>query len=101
MVSFADAFNAVVTVGWSVTVSGVSFWVLDATPSSRLGLSSCLTSTWASLTSMLCLPSGGQGVEHGVGVTVAAIVGTRTKTFSYDGPHAVSPPAACLRQEQV
>ena len=89
VVSFADAFNAVVTVGWSVTVSGVSFGALDATASSRLGLSSCLTSAWASSTSVVCLPSGGQGVEHDGGMTVAAIVGTRTKTFSYDGSNCL------------
>ena len=93
IVSFADAFNAVVTVGWSVEVSGLSFGALAATPSSRLGLSSCLTSTWASSTSVVCFPSGGQGVGHDGGVTVTAIVGTRTKTFSYDGPHADVGPA--------
>ena len=85
VVSFVDSSNVATTVGWSVTVSGVSFGALDATPSSRLGLSSCMTSSWASATSVVCLPSGGQGVAHDNGMTVAAIVGTRTKTFSYDG----------------
>ena len=85
VVSFVDSFNVATTVGWSVTVSGVSFGALDATHGNRLGLSSCLTSSWASATSVVCLPSGGQGVAHDNGMTVAAIVGTRTKTFSYDG----------------
>ena len=84
-VSFAGSFNVATTVGWSVTVSGVSFGAVDATPSSRLGLSSCVTSSWASSTSVVCLPTGGQGVAHDGGMTVAAIVGTRTKAFSFDG----------------
>ena len=89
VVSFVDSFNVATTIGWSVTVSGVSFGVLDATPSSRLGLSSCVTLSWASATSVMCLPSGGQGVAYDGGMTVAAIVGTQTKTFSYDGSIAV------------
>ena len=88
MVSFVDSFNVATTVGWSVTVSGVSFGALDATPSSRLGLSSCGTSSWASSTSVVCLPIGGQGVAHDIYMTVAATVGTQAKTFSYDGANA-------------
>ena len=90
MVSFVESFNVATTVGWSVTVSGVSFGAVDATPSSRLGVSSCTTLAWASSTSVVCLPSGGQGVAHDVVMTVAAIVGTRTKTFSYDGSHCTA-----------
>ena len=85
MVSYAGAFNSATSVGWSVTVSGMSFGTLDATPSSRLGLSSCLTSSWVSFTSVACLPSGGEGAAHDGGMTVAAIAGTRTQVFSYDG----------------
>jgi hypothetical protein len=70
----------------------MSFGTLDATPSSRLGLSICLTSSWVSFTSVACLPSGGQGAAHDGGMTVAAIVGTRTQVFSYDGSMRLPPP---------
>ena len=85
LVSYAGACNAAASVGWSVTVSGMSFGTLNVTPSSRVGFSSCLTSSWVSSTSAACQPSGGQGVAHDGDMTVAAIVGTRTKMFSYDG----------------
>lgn len=85
VVSFADRTNAVATIGWSVTVSGVSFGTLDATPSSRVGLSSCQTVAWASATSVVCMPSGGQGVGHDVVVSVCSVAGTTTRIFSFDG----------------
>ena len=83
--SFANLANAVDTVGWSVTVSGVSFGTVDATPSSRLGLSSCLTSSWASATSVVCFPSGGEGPVMDSVLTAVGVAGTRTRRFSYDG----------------
>ena len=85
IVSFIDSANAVHTVGWSVTVSGVSFGARDATPSSRLGLSSCATVSWASSTTTVCLPSGGHGPGLDSLMTVAGIVGTGPMVFTYDG----------------
>ena len=83
--SFTNAANAADTVGWSVTVSGVSFGTVDATPSSRFGLSSCVTSAWVSATSVACLPNGGQGPAFGSVLTAVGVAGTRTRRFSYDG----------------
>jgi len=85
-VSFVDSFNAGMTAGWSVTVSGVSFGAsLDTTPTSRLGLSDCGTAAWVSVTSVACFLTRGDGVVHQATVTAVGVVGTRTSTFSYDG----------------
>ena len=84
--SFIESFNAGMTAGWSVTVSGVSFGAsLDTTPTSRLGLSECGTAAWLSVTSVACFLTRGGGVEHEATVTAVGVVGTRTSTFSYDG----------------
>ena len=85
VVSFVSESNAASTTGWSVTVSGIDFGSLDATPTTRLGVSDCLTAAWASSTSAVCFTTPGEGVEKDAAMTVAGVVGTRTKTFSYDG----------------
>ena len=68
-----------------MTVSGISFGGLDATPTSTNGLSHYLTAAWASSTSVVCQHASGDGVAKVGMATVSAIVGTRTATFSYDG----------------
>ena len=73
----------------TVLVSGVSFGSLAPTVSGYVGTSACATSSWVSATSVACVPSGGQGVSHTVGVAASTSVGTRTLAFSYDG-------ASCL-----
>ena len=85
VVSFVGENNAATTTGWSVTVSGIDFGSLDTTPTTRLGVSNCLTAAWASSTSLVCFTTPGEGVEKDAAMTVAGVVGTRTKTFSYDG----------------
>ena len=85
VVSFIGENNAATTTGWSVTVSGIDFGSLDTTPTTRLGVSNCLTAAWASSTSLVCFTTPGEGVEKDAAMTVAGVVGTRTKTFSYDG----------------
>ena len=84
VVSFVGEKNAVTSAGWSVTVSGLGFGSLDATPSSQLGLSNCLTATWASSTSVVCFLAPGEGPEKDSVATVSSVAGTRTRTFSYD-----------------
>ena len=83
--SFIAELNAVATAGWSVTVSGMSFGSLDVTPSNRVSLTSCLTASWASTSSVVCMLAPGDGPEKDLQVTLEGIVGTRTKIFSYDG----------------
>ena len=101
-----DSLNAVMTAGWSVTVSGVSFGAsLDTTPTARLGLSDCGTAAWVSVTSVACSVTRGDGVEHVATVTAVGVVGTRTSTFSYDGDARRSPrgavPALVLIQAEL
>ena len=81
--------NVAVTAGW-VTVSGLDFGFVDATPTAGLGLTSCVTSTWASATSTVCRAAPGSAPLSDVLVTTATIVGTQTSTFSYDGMRLVS-----------
>ena len=83
--SFAAEANAVVTAGWSVTVTGISFAPLTETASARVGLSSCGTASWASGTTVVCLLAQGYGTAAMVLATVAGVVGTRTALFSFDG----------------
>lgn len=98
VVSFLGELNAVSTVGWGVTVSGLDFGTIDVTPTSRLGTTNCLTAAWASSTSAVCVPASGEGPTLDTAMTVEAVVGTRLRTFSYDGAeqhHQVF--ALCLR----
>lgn len=85
VVSFVDLMNAASTAGWSVTVSGLGFGSLEATPTTTVGSSHCLTAAWASSTSLVCFLAPGDGVGKYVFSTVSGIVGTRSRGFSYDG----------------
>ena len=98
MVSFVANANVGVTGGWSVTVSGVDFGFADATPTFGLGVSSCLTTTWASATSATCLVALGNGPLTEVLATVSTIVGTQTSVFSYDGMRTVTGAVVCGRR---
>ena len=86
--------NIAVTAGW-VTVSGLGFGFVDATPTGGLGLTSCVTSTWASMTSTVCRAAPGTAPLSDVLVTTATIVGTQTSAFSYDGMRVVSMAVGC------
>lgn len=82
-------------------MSGLGLGGLDATPTSMIGISHCLTATWASSTSLVCSHGSGDGVLKVGTASVSGIVGTRTATFSYDGPQScfdfalVSPGLPC------
>lgn len=85
VVSFVSESNAVTSAGWSLTLSGLGFGSFDATPSWRLGSTSCVTAAWASSTSTVCLLAPGEGEAKDAVATVAAVAGTRIRSFSYDG----------------
>ena len=89
VVSFVSEANIAVTAGW-ITVSGLDFGFVDATPTSGLGLTSCVTSAWASVTSAVCFVGPGNVPLTDVLVSVATVVGTQTSAFSYDGMRVVS-----------
>jgi hypothetical protein len=90
VVSFVAESNVAVTAGWSVTVSGLDFGFADATATFGLGVSSCLTTAWASATSAACLMAPGNSPLTEALATVSTIVGTQTSVFSYDGMPSVS-----------
>lgn len=96
VVSFVSEANIAVTAGW-VTVSGLDFGFVDATPTAGLGLTSCVTSTWASATSTVCRAAPGNAPLSDVLVTTATTVGTQTSAFSYDGMRLVSMAVCCRR----
>ena len=85
VVSFVSESNAVTSAGWSLTLSGLGFGSFDATPSWRLGSTSCVTAAWASSTSTVCLLAPGEGEAKDAVATIAAVAGTRLRSFSYDG----------------
>jgi hypothetical protein len=85
VVSFVDQMNQASTAGWSVTVSGLGFGSLEATPTATVGASHCMTAAWASSTSAVCFVSPGEGVGKYGFATVSGVVGTRSRAFSYDG----------------
>ena len=81
-VSFSDAHNAGTSSGVSLTVSGLSFGVLDQT-STASAATACATTAWASASSVCCeLPHG----EAALSIVVAAVSsGTGSRLFSFDG----------------
>ena len=83
--SFVLELNGVSSGGYSVTISGLNFGSLDATPSMRFETTQCATSSWASSSSVRCLLAAGAGAMRDIDMTVAGVVGTRTSIFSYDG----------------
>ena len=88
VVSFVAETNAIVTAGWSVTVSGVDFGYADTTPTNELGLSSCPTVAWVSSSSSACYLARGESPLAEALATVSTVVGTQTSVFSYDGRQA-------------
>ena len=88
VVSFVAETNAIVTAGWSVTVSGVDFGYADTTPTNELGLSSCPTVAWVSSSSLACYLARGESPLAEALATVSTVVGTQTSVFSYDGRQA-------------
>ena len=84
VVSFGCTMNLASTAGWSVTVSGLSFGALDATPTLSVGLSHCRTLSWTSATSVACDESPGDGSAKSGLLTVAGITGSRTASFTFD-----------------
>ena len=87
VVSFSNRQNIVLTDGGLVTVSGVNFRTSDLTTTVDLGLLSCMTTSWASKSSVACIAyvSSNTGDSKDIAVTASAIVGTRTHSFTFDG----------------
>ena len=76
------AFNLAATVTTStLTVVGLNFVFEDTTPSARLDAGACSTVAWTSSTTSFCYAA----VVNPLVVTVGAVVGTMTLSFTYDG----------------
>ena len=76
--------------GASVTVSGLSFAVLDYTATSDLPTLSCATSAWTSSTAVSCQPGEVVGTRDEVHITVSALVATAPASIllGFDPPVA-------------
>jgi hypothetical protein len=85
-VTFISKFNAPTSGGASLTVSGVNLGNSDYSVSVNIAGTSCLTSSWKSDSSVVCLSASGTGPQKSSYVTVAQIVGTALETFTYDSP---------------
>ena len=95
MVSFAYRDNAAPTGGTVVTVTGVNFRTEDMTPTSNIDYQQCGTASWTSKSSVACTGSAGSaaGADNDVYITASAIVGSRTRAFTFDG---FSSPGFCI-----
>ena len=86
MVCFTYTPNTAATSGGLVTVSGLNFLTVDATPSAELGYNPCSTAAWVAKTSLVCSVDVGRNVgpAFDVVLTASAAVGSRTAAFSFD-----------------
>jgi hypothetical protein len=85
-VASAAPKNTPTSIGTWFTVTGLNFAATDASPSTQLQGTACVTTVWSSATSVACSPDIDQ-VDSGylVTVTVGALVGSSVALFSFDG----------------
>jgi len=103
VVSYTALDNGPTTGGSILTVVGVSFLTIDATPTLDIAAQSCSTATWASKTSVACRLSRSPavGLSIDIYITSSALDGTCTGRFTFDGrstsltlPYAAAPTPA-------
>ena len=82
--SFARS-NYVLSGRGSVTVSGLSFGVSEATSSGGIGFGPCLTASWSSFSSVQCISSATYVAYPLLDISVGATVGTGLSLFTFDG----------------
>jgi len=70
----------------TLTVTGINFAADNRSPTIIVGGSVCLTTSWFSDTSVRCAPVPASGGIDYVSLEVATLVGSTTRTFSYDAP---------------
>ena len=100
VVSSSHPVNTALSGAGIISISGLSFaYSANFTPTSSLLLSNaCSTTAWTSLTAVSCAPQSYKGSALCLGVTLSAVVGTRTvmsgigswdlsdrSRFSFDG----------------
>jgi len=69
----------------SVTLTGIDFAPADASVTALIAIADCSTSSWTTQTSVACIGIRGVGTTGTSGLSVAAVVGTSSVTFSFDG----------------
>ena len=84
-VSFLARYNSVASGGTSFKLQGFNFANHGTTPTIRLSSTTCETTTWALVTSALCLTSGGTGTWSMM-LSVSGVVGTSYAAFTFDAP---------------
>ena len=85
----AGPSNIAPTGGASMSISGLSFNSIDASPSASLELSvECSSASWTSATMVTCAPTYYRGGTARIGMTLSTVVGTDVGSFSFDGAHA-------------
>ena len=89
MVSYLAPVNSAASTGGIVTVSGLSFGLgitADPTATAAVSASNCVTTAWASATSVVCETNNHEtSAQKFDGVTVATIVSTGVSGFAFDG----------------
>ena len=70
--------------GFSVTILGQQFALVDFSPGARLGGTTCEFSQWPSSSALLCSSPPGEANERVAAVTIRSRFSTRTKSFTYD-----------------
>jgi hypothetical protein len=89
-VSYSFQSNVPFTGGSSVTISGLSFTALDSTVTVSIKGVMCSCSSWTSATMLLCSSSPVSSSVHPLhmrsSVTIGAVVGTMSISFSFDAP---------------
>jgi hypothetical protein len=65
-----------------VTITGMNFGVPDATPTVAIGNTACHTSSWTSITALMCLQNPGTGKAVHVAMTVSDQIGSATGAFT-------------------
>jgi hypothetical protein len=82
--SYAIVYNLTPSGVTSFTVSGFNFGTVDLTPSILVSGVVCRTSSWTSVTSVLCLTGTMSTPSISVSVLVNSIYGSITSMFTYD-----------------
>jgi hypothetical protein len=78
------------SMGKSLTLTGFNFGPSDTTPTQKLGVSTCRSTTWTSDTTVTCDLESASGIRfpngHTLVITVSKIIGTLHQWFTYDSP---------------
>ena len=77
------------TGGSSVTVTGLNFGYSEYTATAMLSSAVCMTSSWASTTTVVCLSSSVYQSGAPAALTVGSLVSTGLQGFTFDGVHVL------------